>query len=106
MNNDRIPQAPPLIAAIAKNENRPLWSVMIPTYNCFRFVKSALESVLAQDPGPEIMQIEVIDDCSTDGDVGALVKEIGNGRVCFYKQKENKGSLRNFETCLNRAKGK
>lgn len=52
------------------------------------------------------MQIEVIDDCSTDGDVEGLVQRIGGGRVGFYKQVENGGSLRNFETCLNRSKGK
>ncbi|MEO5996733.1 MAG: glycosyltransferase, partial [Chitinophagaceae bacterium] len=79
--NDRIPESPPVIAALANNENRPLWSVMIPTYNCISFVKNALQSVLAQDRGVFNMQIEVIDDCSTDGDVGALVEEIGKGRV-------------------------
>ncbi len=104
--NDRIPQVPPVIASLAPGENQPLWSVMIPSYNCIRFLKYTLDSVLAQDPGIDKMQIEVIDDCSTDGDVGALVREIGKGRVCFYKQKKNRGSLRNFETCINRSKGK
>lgn len=103
--NDRIPEVPPVIAPIAGNEIRPVWSVMIPTYNCIQYVMSALESVLAQDPGQEFMQIEVIDDCSTDGDVGKLVQEVGKGRVGFYKQPENRGSLRNFETCVNRSKG-
>ena len=59
-----------------------------------------------QDQGQDTMQIEVIDDCSTDGDVGALVMEIGKGRVGFYKQGQNRGSLRNFETCLNRSRGR
>ncbi len=51
------------------------------------------------------MQIEVVDDCSTDADVEALVKAIGGGRVQYYRQPQNVGSLRNFETCINRAKG-
>jgi hypothetical protein len=51
------------------------------------------------------MQIEVVDDCSTDADVGGLVNEIGRGRVTFYKQPKNVGSLRNFETCINRSRG-
>jgi hypothetical protein len=34
-----------------------------------------------------------------------LVKDIGNGRISYYRQQENVGSLRNFETCLNRSKG-
>jgi len=78
---------------------------MIPSYNCSQYLRPALESVLLQDPGPELMQIEVIDDCSTDEDVEALVREIGKGRVGFFRQKENVGSLRNFETCLKRSKG-
>lgn len=102
--SDRIPLTPPLIAPVA-SVSRPLWSVMIPTYNCIRFLKDALESVLQQDPGTDKMQIEVVDDFSTDGDVEALVQEVGKGRVLFYRQPENKGSLRNFETCLNHAKG-
>jgi hypothetical protein len=55
--------------------------------------------------GPQKMQIEVIDDCSMDGNVEGLVRNIGKGRINFYKQQENVGSLRNFETCINRAKG-
>ena len=101
---DRIPNLPPEIKPVTAS-NRPLWSVMIPTYNCISFLKATIESVLQQDPGPELMQIEVIDDFSTDGDVEALVREVGKGRVSFYRQPQNRGSLRNFETCLNRAKG-
>jgi cellulose synthase/poly-beta-1,6-N-acetylglucosamine synthase-like glycosyltransferase len=68
-------------------------------------LKRTIESVLVQDPGPEKMQIEVVDDCSRDGDVKKLVEEVGKGRVQFYQQTENRGSLRNFETCLNRSRG-
>ena len=102
--SNRIPLTPPEIVPIA-DENRPLWSVMIPTYNCIQFIQAALESVLQQDPGVDVMQIEVVDDGSNDGDVESLVQEIGKGRVLFYRQPQNRGSLRNFETCLNRAKG-
>jgi hypothetical protein len=38
--------------------------------------------------------------------VEALVNEIGKGRVLFYRQECNKGSLRNFETCINLSRGK
>lgn len=102
---ERILKTPPLITPVKSDVKRPLWSVMIPTFNCFQHIKQTLESVLLQDPGPEIMQIEVIDDCSTDGDVEALVKEVGKGRINFYRQEQNVGHHRNFETCLNRSKG-
>jgi glycosyltransferase involved in cell wall biosynthesis len=78
---------------------------MIPAYNCSQYLIENIRSVLQQDPGPETMQIEVVDDFSTDADVENLVREIGKGRVGFYRQSQNVGSLRNFETCLNRATG-
>jgi glycosyltransferase involved in cell wall biosynthesis len=102
----RIPNSPPVIQPLAEDTARPLWSVMIPTFNCISFLKKTLESVLIQDYGVANMQIEVIDDCSTDGNIEELVKKIGKGRISFFRQKINVGSLRNFETCLNRSKGK
>ena len=101
----RIPDSPPQIAPLSGDLTRPFWSVMIPAYNCSVFLPDAIQSVLVQDPGESMMQIEVVDDCSTDADVEALVKSIGKGRVLYYRQEKNVGSLRNFETCINRAKG-
>lgn len=79
---------------------------MIPAYNCIGFLPETIRCVLLQDLGEEVMQIEVIDDCSSDGDVQALVEELGKGRVKYYRQPQNVGSLRNFETCINRANGR
>lgn len=101
----RIPNEPPIIQPVADNTHRPLWSVMIPVYNCAAYLPQTLRSVLQQDPGADQMQIEVVDDCSTDANVEKLVNEIGRGRVLYYRQPQNVGSLRNFETCLNRATG-
>ncbi len=56
------------IAPVPQDTPRPLLSVMIPTYNCAGYLRETLASVLSQDPGPEIMQIEVIDDRSTQDD--------------------------------------
>lgn len=106
MKDSRIPETPPMIQPLAENGVRPLWSVMIPAFNCTPYLQDALESVLAQDPGADKMQIEVVDDCSTDGDVESLVMQIGKGRVGYFRQEVNRGSLRNFETCLNRARGR
>jgi glycosyltransferase involved in cell wall biosynthesis len=102
---DRIPQKPPEILPVPGHIKRPLWSVMIPAYNCSQFLTDNILSVLSQDPGPDLMQIEVVDDCSTDTDVESLVCEIGKGRVSYFRQPENAGSLRNFETCINRSTG-
>ena len=103
---ERIPKSPPKIARLTYDVNRPLWSIMIPSYNCIHYLRYTINSVLSQALSQKEMQIEVIDDHSTDGDVEALVNEIGKGRVGFYRQTKNVGHLRNFETCINRAKGK
>jgi glycosyltransferase involved in cell wall biosynthesis len=102
---ERIPQQPPLIKPVPEHISRPRWSVMIPAYNCSEYLIRNIQSVLSQAPGFDLMQIEVVDDCSTDADVESLVREIGVGRVGYFRQPENVGSLRNFETCLNRANG-
>lgn len=93
------------IPPVPKGTSRPLWSVMIPTYNCASYLRETLASVLAQAPGPEVMQIEVIDDCSTQDEPAAVVEELGQGRVGFYRQPANVGYIRNFETCLLRSHG-
>lgn len=92
------------VAPILDSGPRPLWSVMIPTYNCARYLREALCSVLAQDPGPDLMQIEVVDDHSSD-DPAAVVAEVGKGRVRFFRQAKNVGHIQNFATCLNRSRG-
>lgn len=78
---------------------------MIPVYNSSAYLKEALASVLAQDEGEEVMQIQVVDDCSTDTDVRQLVADLGGGRVEYFRQPQNVGSVRNFETCLNHSRG-
>jgi glycosyltransferase involved in cell wall biosynthesis len=82
----------------------PKISVMIPTYNCAALLRKTLASVLEQDLGPELMQIEVIDDCSSDHPE-QVVAEVGKGRVGFYQQPQNVKHVKNFQTALQRAKG-
>jgi len=79
---------------------------MIPAYNCYNILGETITSVVMQAPGKDQMQIEVVDDGSTDGDVKALVEQLGKGRVEYFRHEKNLGSLACFETCLNRSRGK
>ena len=98
-------KTPPTIKPYTSQNKRPLWSVMIPVYNCAHLLQKALDSVLMQDPGADSMQIEVVDDASDDDDIRAMVEKIGKGRIDYFRQPQNVGSLRNFETCINRSRG-
>ena len=102
---ERTPDSPPVIQHVPNHIKRPLWSVMIPTYNDLPHLEKTIECVLAHNIGPETMQIVVVDDCSTKGDVRAVVQSIGNGRVEYCRHDQNVGSLRNFEKCLNLSTG-
>lgn len=106
MNNGKL-RPPPPIEPVGDGVSRPLWSVMIPSFNSVpSYLSQALDSVLAQDPGPEQMQIEVVDDCSTEDDLEATVRECGNGRVSFYRKPVNEGMAANFNTCVQRSRGR
>ncbi len=79
---------------------------MIPAYNATATLPETLASVLVQDPGPAAMQIEVVDDCSTQDDPRPLVERIGRGRVGFFRQPRNLGVSGNLTACIQRACGR
>jgi glycosyltransferase involved in cell wall biosynthesis len=78
---------------------------MVPSYNSADLLGATLESVLQQDPGEDVMQIEVVDDGSERDDPGEVVRQVGGGRVGYYRQPQNVGSSANFTTCVRRSVG-
>ncbi len=83
----------------------PLWSVMIPTYNCADYLRDALASVLVQDPGSHQMQITVVDDSSTRDDPAAVVREVAGDRVQLVRNNQNLGATATFNRCIALAEG-
>jgi glycosyltransferase involved in cell wall biosynthesis len=61
--------------------NEPLVSVVIPVYNCERYLAEAIESVLAQTYRP--IEIIVVDDGSTDGSAQVAKRFTDSVRYCF-----------------------
>jgi glycosyltransferase involved in cell wall biosynthesis len=79
---------------------------MIPAYNPrAEYLEETLQSVLQQDPGPDQMQIEVIDDCSSDDTAAQVTRRVGAGRVTFRRESENRGLASNWNRCIERARG-
>lgn len=96
----------PTIAPVPTTTAQPLWSVMIPARDRAGYLRETLASVLAQDPGAATMQIEVVDDHSEREDLAGVVADLGRGRIGYHRQPANVGHVRNFNTCLARARGR
>ena len=66
-----------------------LWSVMILTFHCARFLRRTLKGVFSQDPGADVMQIELVDDCPNDKAASEIIWRLGTGRVTFYAESQS-----------------
>src|SRR5262245_30132400 len=86
--------------ASSPSRRAPLVSVVIPAYNCARFIGEALDSVFAQDY-PEL-EVVVVDDGSTD-DTCAVVEGYGD-RVKLIRQR-NAGAAVARNEGMRRASG-
>ncbi|WP_434222556.1 glycosyltransferase [Limnospira platensis CENA597] len=108
VSNPVSPMKPPTfpsILPVSHSINRPLWSIMIPTYNGDTYLEETLNSILEQDLDPQNTEIEVVDDCSHQGNTEAIVKTVGRGRIKFYRQPQNLGLVENWNACINRSRG-
>ncbi|WP_214000963.1 glycosyltransferase [Arsukibacterium sp.] len=85
-------------------QNWPLISVYMPTFNRVAMATRAIDSVLAQDyPNFEVL---VVDDSSTDDTWPSLTnKYINDERVRFFRQPEGKGACAARNRAINEAKG-
>ena len=80
-----------------KENNYPLFSIIIPTYNRSKLLISALKSCLAQTFSS--FEVIIVDDCSTD-DTEKIVKDFIklDNRIRYFKMSSNRGvaAARNF----------
>jgi cellulose synthase/poly-beta-1,6-N-acetylglucosamine synthase-like glycosyltransferase len=75
------------IAPITDTLSRPFWSVMIPTYNPKpEHLRQTLQAVLEQDPGPDAMEIVVIDDASSGVEARNRPDGVGRNRMAWFRQ--------------------
>lgn len=78
---------------------------MIPTCESGAHLARTLESVLAQDIGPDEMQIRVIDDASVVDDPRFIVDRVAGSRVSVWRQPRRVGAPANFTMCVQQAVG-
>jgi glycosyltransferase involved in cell wall biosynthesis len=97
----------PAIGVLPVNGDRPFWSVMIPTYNGRAdYLEETLRSVLQQDPGPDQMQIHVIDDASPNGAPTEFIRKLARKRVTVHCEPRNLELAGIWNRCIERARGK
>lgn len=81
----------------------PLVSIAIPTYNRAEgYLRQTIEAALRQDY-PEI-EVIVADNCSSDN-TEQVVRGFEDRRIRYFRHPENLGWLRNFNSCLEQARG-
>lgn len=85
---------------------RPFWSVMVPTFNREAYLRETLESVLAQDPGPERMQLAVVDNATTTHDVPALLRDLAGERIEYHRHPVNIGGIANINAAIGLSRGR
>lgn len=83
----------------------PCVSIGLPVYNGARYLRAALEGVLAQSFGD--FELIVVDNASTD-DTGEIcrARAAADQRVRYLRNPENVGSLRNFNLAFEQARGR
>jgi len=85
-------------------DNKPLVSIGMPVYNGERFIRQALDSLLAQDY--ENFELIISDNASTDGTQEICLEyRAQDGRIRYYRNENNLGALANFNRVLGLAQG-
>ena len=84
-----IPPLPPLTP-------RPVWSVMIPTYNCAAIWRTRCAASSSRRRRRTRCRSRSSMMRSAADDPEAVVRQIGGGRVAFFRQPKNVGPQANF----------
>ena len=80
----------------------PQTTVLIPTYNCSKYIVPAVKSVLAQKYTD--YELLILDDGSTDN-TEEIVSKISDSRVVYLKNSSNKGIVYTLNKGIDLAKG-
>jgi glycosyltransferase involved in cell wall biosynthesis len=79
-----------------------LVSIIMPSYNCGRFVRETIESVMAQTYSN--WELLFVDDCSMD-DTETIMRSFDDPRIHYYKNEQNSGAAVSRNRALREAKG-
>ena len=81
----------------------PLISVIMPLYNCEKYILQAVESVVAQTY--KNWELIIVDDCSTDTSLDLVQKYVSDSRVKLIASSLNEGAARARTIALGKVTG-
>ena len=80
-----------------------LVSIIMPNYNCEKYLKETIESVLNQTY--QNWELLFVDDCSTDGSI-EIVESFNDSRIRILKNEKNSGAAISRNYGIREAKGR
>jgi len=83
-------------------QNSPLISVLLPTYNCDKYINECIDSILCQTYSN--FELLIIDNCSTDNTVN-LIKEYKDERIKLTVKEKNSGIVDSLNLGIDNCKG-
>lgn len=82
-----------------------LVSIIMPTYNCGKYIGASIDSVLAQTVTD--WELQIVDDCSTDNTAEVLAPYLAaHSNIHYYRLPRNSGPAAARTEAMNRASGK
>jgi glycosyltransferase involved in cell wall biosynthesis len=84
------------------NSNKPRISVLMPIYNCSKYLKESIQSVLSQIFND--FELLLIDDGSSD-DTSSIINSFTDSRIRYFRNEENKGLIYSLNWGLTLATG-
>lgn len=84
-------------------KNNDLVSIVMPNYNCAKFIKETIQSVIEQTYSN--WEILFVDDCSTDDSI-AVAESFCDSRIRIFKNEKNSGAAVSRNKALREAKGR
>jgi hypothetical protein len=92
-------------SGISTMKKKVLVSVIMPTYNCGKYISKSIDSVISQTISD--WEIQIVDDCSTDNTYEVLMPYIKKySNIHYYKLSENSGPAVARTEAIKRATGK
>ena len=84
-------------------KNDTLVSVIIPAYNCEKYISKSIDSALEQDVPLEVI---ILNDCATDGTEEVIKTYLDDPRIRYVKNEKNLGVAKTRNRGVRLARGK